>query len=133
MRVRILTGIDIVDAGRIEKAVNRQGERFLRRVFTQGEIAYCAARPRPYGSYAARFAAKEAAMKALGGGIYDMGFTEIEVALAGSGKPSIVFHGRAKERADALGVLNADLSLSHEKTMAVAVVVALAEGGRGEA
>lgn len=122
------SGVDLCSPSRIKKAVVRHGERFLRRVFTEQEIEYCSSKSNPYPSYAARFAAKEAAMKLLGAGLSKVGFSEVEVVNLESGKPTIIFHGRAKELASRLGVLRVDLSLSHEKDMAIAMAVAVVQG-----
>lgn len=119
------SGVDLCSPSRIKRAVVRHGDRFLKRVYTQAEIEYCSARGNPYPSFAARFAAKEAAMKLLGAGITSIGFSEVEVVNLDSGKPTIIFHGRAKELAMAQGVHNVDLSMSHEKDMAIAMAVAL--------
>jgi len=124
----ILSGVDLCNPARIKKAIIRHGERFLRRVFTEREIAYCSAKSNPYPSYAARFAAKEAAMKLLGAGLASVGFSEVEVTILESGAPAIVFHGRAKALAETLGVSRIVLSLSHEKNMAIAMAVAVVEG-----
>jgi holo-[acyl-carrier protein] synthase len=114
-------GIDLVSVARIERMVDRWGMKFLSRVFTDGEIAYCAGRTRPGLSLAARFAAKEAFFKAVSrrnqGGI---GYRSIEVVVSGDGRPALSAHGRAKE---ALGTLGAVLSISHDREIAVAVVV----------
>ena len=116
------TGIDIVDIARIRAALEhpRTGERFRDRVFTREETAYCSRRRNAYESYAARFAAKEAMMKALGRAF---GWLEIEVA-RGDGPPEIRLLGRAQERAAALGIRRLHLSLSHTATLAIASVLA---------
>lgn len=124
----ILTGVDLCRPERIKKAILRFGDRFLHRVFTSGEIERCSSRPNPYQCYAARFAAKEAAMKILGAGVFDIGFSSVEVVNDGSGKPFLHFLGRAKQRAADLGIYKADLSLSHEKDLAIAMAVALTDG-----
>jgi len=123
-----LSGVDLCSPSRMKKAIIRHGERFLRRVFTEQEIEYCSAKRNPYPSYAARFAAKEAAMKLLGAGLLRVGFSEVEVVNLESGKPTIIFHGRAKDLAKRLGILKVDLSLSHEKDMAIAMAVAVVQG-----
>ena len=83
----ISIGVDLIEVPRIQAALSRWGERFERRVFTEDERAYCSSRARPYQSYAARFAAKEAAMKALGTGWRGLDWKEIEVARERSGRP----------------------------------------------
>jgi len=124
----ILTGVDLCRPERIKKAILRHGDRFLRRVFTSREIERCSSRPNPYQCYAARFAAKEAAMKVLGVGLFDIGFSSVEVVNEGMGKPFLRFSGRARLRADDLGIYMADISLSHEKDLAIAMAVALTDG-----
>lgn len=121
-------GIDLIEVTRIEHAVARWGERFLRRVYTPAEIEYCAGRP---GSLAARWAAKEAVSKALGTGWapqepHDAGWidwTEIEVVRWPSGEPGLRLHGKAGERADAMGIFGWRLSLSHTREHAIAMVL----------
>jgi holo-[acyl-carrier protein] synthase len=114
-------GIDLVSVARVERMVDRWGMKFLKRVFTDGEIAYCRGRARPALSLAARFAAKEAFFKAVShrnpGGI---GFRSIEVVVGSEGGPALSVHGRARE---ALGTLDAALSISHDRELAVAIVV----------
>jgi holo-[acyl-carrier protein] synthase len=117
-------GTDLVEIARIEESIARFGERFLTRVYTPGEIAFCQRKKNAAESFAARFAAKEAAAKALGTGISrGVGWQEIEVVRQRGERPEIVFHGRAAELAQAMGVKHAALSLSHSREMAMAVVV----------
>ena len=117
-------GVDIIEIGRIEEALNRRGVRFRNRVFTPAEIEYCEAQGSKYASYAARFAAKEAAMKALGKGWFDgISWTEIEVSRSESGPPSLSFLGNALERFQQLGGSRVHLSLSHSRDLAIAQVV----------
>jgi len=115
-------GVDISEVSRIRAAVEhpRTGERFRARVFTEDEIAYCARRRNGHESFAARFAAKEAMMKALGRAY---GWREIEV-VRGKGAPSIRLHGRAAARAAAIGIRHIHLSLSHTAELAIAYVIA---------
>lgn len=131
----LYTGVDIIELSRIEQAINRWGDRFLRRVFTPGERAYCGSRVH---SYAARWAAKEATAKALGVGLYGFGaaivgvdalvsWLDLEVQRAPSGQPLLALHGGAAARATALGWKTTALSLSHGRDYAVAFVVAEAE------
>lgn len=119
------TGVDIAEVARIRELIAKSGERFLARVFTDGERAYCEARGRPEESYAARFAAKEAVMKALGtgwsGGVT---FQDTDVVRGASGPPEVVLSGKLRERADELGVRRVHLSLSHTDTQAIAFVIA---------
>jgi holo-[acyl-carrier protein] synthase len=115
-------GVDIAEVARIRAALAhpRTGERFRARVFTAEEIAYCAKRRNAHESFAARFAAKEAVMKALGRAA---GWQEIEV-VRGTGAPSILLHGRAEARAASIGISRIHLSLSHTAELAIAYVVA---------
>ncbi|MEZ4770541.1 MAG: holo-ACP synthase [Caldilineales bacterium] len=121
-------GVDIVEVERIEQAVTRWGERFMRRIYTDGEIAYCGTR---MSSLAARWAAKEAVSKALGTGwapqkAHDAGWidwTEIEVVRRNSGQPEVLLHGKARARAEILGITGWQLSISHTREHAVAMVL----------
>ena len=114
------TGVDIIEIDRVRRVLERYGERFLQRVFTPGEIAYCRRRA---PNLAARFAAKEAAMKALGTGVRGVGWRDIEVVRAASGAPGLRLHGRGLARAERLGVSETSLSMSHSREYAVAFVV----------
>jgi holo-[acyl-carrier protein] synthase len=118
------TGIDITEVERIAASHKRFGQRFLHRIYTPAEQDYCLRKRNSAESLAARFAAKEAAAKALGTGI-SRGITwlEIEVLRAPSGRPSLRFHGRALETAIRLGVHSATLSLTHTAALAMASVV----------
>lgn len=118
------TGIDIAEVPRVGQAIERFGERFLQRIFTPGEIRYCDSKANRIERYAARFAAKEAAMKALGTGwSHGVRWRDCEVMRAPGGRPTMVFHGRAGEFAAKLGVKNAALSLSHTAEQAIAQVI----------
>ena len=117
---QLTTGVDIIEIPRIARVLEQYGQRFLRRIFTPGEIEYCRERP---PNLAARFASKEATMKALGTGVRGVAWKDIEVVRAPSGAPSIVLHGRAKARAERLGVHEISLSISHSREYAVAFVV----------
>lgn len=120
----ISTGIDIIEISRIEESFTRQGVRFRNRIFTANEIAYCEGIAAKFSSYAARFAAKEAAMKALGTGWAEgVSWREIEVERSEKGAPSLVLTGRALERMSELGARRAHLSLSHSGNLAIAQVV----------
>ncbi len=114
------TGVDIIEIGRIARTLERYGARFLRRIYTSGELEYCRGRP---SKLASRFAAKEATMKALGTGVRGVGWKDIEVTRAASGAPSIRLHGRALLRAQRLGVLEMSVSMSDSQEHAVAFVV----------
>lgn len=123
------SGIDMVEIERIQQSVDRFGERFLNRVYTPAEQAYCLGRRNAAESLAARFAAKEAGAKALGTGISrGVYWHEIEVVREPGGRPNLHFRGRAAEIARHLGVAHAALSLSHTAQLAVASVVL--EGGQ---
>jgi len=115
----------MVEIDRVRAAVERWGERFLRRVYTGEELAYCRGRP---PQLAARFAAKEAVMKALGTGTRGIGWKEVEVCKEASGAPTVRLHGRARSRARSLGTGLFSISLSHSRKYAVAFVIAV----RGE-
>ena len=118
------TGIDLTEIGRIQQSVERYGQRFLNRVYTPGEQAYCLRKRNSAESLAARFAAKEAGAKALGTGIqHGVNWLEIEVVREPSGKPTLRFHGRAAEFASRLGVTRAALSITHTKELAMASVI----------
>ena len=118
------SGIDMVEIRRIQHAVDRYGERFLDRVYTQSEQAYCLRKRNSGESLAARFAAKEAGAKALGTGIsYGVSWLEIEVVREPSGRPTLKFHGRAGEIAARMGMAHAALSITHTAELAMASVV----------
>jgi holo-[acyl-carrier protein] synthase len=122
------TGVDIIEVGRIEQALTRAATatRFRQRIFTAGEIAYCESRGRPrYQSYAARFAAKEAVMKAMGTGWNrNVGWSEIEVLRQQGHAPSIMLHGKAAHFSRSREIARFHLSLSHNDTLAIAYVIA---------
>jgi len=121
-------GVDIVDLHRIRDMVNRHGKRFLGKTFTDEEIAYCHSRRKPAQHFAARFAAKEAAFKALGSGWREgMGWKEIEVQIDHLGRPRISLIGRAAAKARELGISEILVSISHCDCHAVAHVVALGD------
>ena len=119
----VAVGLDATDIPRIDDTLRRFGDRFLRRVFTEGEISYCMRRPNPAPHLAARFAAKEAGMKALGTG-RSLGvlWREIEV-VRHDGPPQLQFHGTAAARLASLGATRALLSLTHAETLALAQVM----------
>jgi holo-[acyl-carrier protein] synthase len=118
------TGIDITEVPRIAAAIQRFGKRFLERIFTPGEIHYCESKANRVERYAARFAAKEAAMKAIGTG-WRLGVTwqDIEVRRTSGGRPTLAFHGRAAEFFAKLGATQAHLSLTHTEQLAMAQVI----------
>jgi holo-[acyl-carrier protein] synthase len=114
-------GVDIVEIGRIRRALERWGERFSGRLYTPGEVAYCRGR---VPELAARFAAKEAISKALGTGMVGVSWNEMEVLADRRGKPLVRLHGKALARAEELGLGEWAISLSHTDDHAVAFVVA---------
>ena len=117
-------GADIIEIDRMKRAVERSQGRIAQRLFTEREAAYCARHKNQFQHYAGRFAAKEAAFKALGtgwsGGI---AWRDVEVQNAPSGKPSLVLHGRAKEIGERLGVTAIHLTISHSDRYALAQVI----------
>jgi holo-[acyl-carrier protein] synthase len=118
------TGIDIVEIDRIQQSMDRFGQRFLNRVFTEAEQAYCQRKRKSAESFAARFAAKEAGAKALGTGISQgVNWLEIEVTREPGGRPALLFHGRAAQIAARLNVTRAALSITHTATLSMASVV----------
>jgi holo-[acyl-carrier protein] synthase len=116
-------GVDICEIARMERAISRH-PTFRDRVFTPEEIAYCDSKARPAESYAGRFAAREATIKALGG-YRGRRWQDISVTRHPSGAPSVRLDGNAKRRADALGVAEVLITFTHEKTSAVAFAVAV--------
>jgi len=117
-------GIDVVEVPRFAAALTRHGRRLEERLFTDRERADCEGRADRVQSLAARFAAKEAAFKALGTGWAEgVAFRQIEVQRAENGAPSLRFHGRAAERADQMGAPRAHVSLTHQPGVAAAVVL----------
>ena len=113
-------GVDIIEIPRIEEAIERFGMRFLRRVYTEKEIdAY----QKRVSSLCTRFAAKEAVMKVLGTGMYGVGWKDIEILSAPSGKPTVYLHGPAQARFESLGFKSITVSLSDSKEHAVAVTL----------
>ncbi len=119
------TGIDATDLPRVADILERYGDRFLRRVFTDGEIAYCTKRRDPIPHLAGRFAAKEAAMKALGTGqSRGVMWKDIEV-VRGGGPPRLKLHGGAARRAAEMGVQQSLVSITHSESLAFAQVLLL--------
>jgi holo-[acyl-carrier protein] synthase len=118
------TGIDIAEVSRIAQAIARFGRRFTERVFTPEEIRYCESKANLIERYAARFAAKEAAMKAIGTGwSRGVGWRDVEVRRLAGGRPIIAFHGRAGEVFEKMGATRAHLSLTHTEQFAMAQVI----------
>jgi holo-[acyl-carrier protein] synthase len=125
----LLLGLDLTEVDRVAAILERRGERFLARIFRPGEIRRQRRHPRAFAEHVAgRFAAKEAAMKALGLGWRGLAFREIEVGRDERGKPRLTFHGRALERARALEVRLAEVSITHGRDVAAAVVALLTRG-----
>ena len=118
------TGVDLAEVHRIRASVERFGERFVRRIYTDAEIAYVERKANRYERYAARFAAKEAGAKALGTGISrGVSWLEIEVIRQPGGRPTLQFHGRAAQVAARLGAVRIALSITHTADLAMASVV----------
>ena len=117
-------GIDVAEVPRIREVIESQRERFLRRVFTLDEVAYCEQFRNKYERYAGRFAVKEAAMKALGTG-WSRGvrWVDVEVVRQRGGRPSLALRGEARKIADALGVKNIAVSITHTSEQAIAQVI----------
>ena len=127
----ILHGVDLVEVARIGNALDRHGERLLRRLFTGTEIADCERRRNRLESYAARFAAKEAMLKALGTGWgQGLRWVEMEVAAEPDGRPILRLNGKVEALAAARGVTDVVLSLTHTREHALASVICLC-GGTG--
>ena len=120
----VRTGVDLIEIARVEQAIARHGTRFLQRVYTNAELTLCRGRVE---SLAARFAAKEAVGKALGCGIWREGvlWTDIQVTRDKAGAPQLSLFGAARTRAEALGLAEWSVSLSHDRSQAIALVVAL--------
>ena len=118
------TGVDIAETGRIAQSLEQFGERFLKRICTPAEVAYCEKFKNKYERYAGRFAAKEAAMKALGTG-WSRGvrWVDVEVVRTRGGRPILELKGEARKVADRLGVKNIALSMTHTVEQAIAQVI----------
>jgi holo-[acyl-carrier protein] synthase len=118
------TGVDLAEVDRIRQAIERHGQRFIERIYTPAEIAYAQRKANRYERYAARFAAKEAGMKAIGTG-WKRGvrWRDFEVINLPSGRPTLLFHGVAAQFAESLGVRNIALSLTHTSVQAMAIVI----------
>ena len=117
----LVNGVDIIEISRVKRVSEQYGQRFSRRIYTEGEIAYCRGRA---PLMASRFAAKEAVMKALGTGIRGVRWKDIEVVRQQGRAPRILLHGSALVRAHALGIEDIAVTLSHSHDYAVAFVVA---------
>ena len=118
------TGVDIAEVPRIAAAIERFGDRFTKRIYTSDEIRYCESKANKAERYAARFAAKEAAMKAIGTGLRGgVTWHDVEVRRQPGGRPTLAFHGVAAQVAAKLGMKRAHLSLSHTAEQAIAQVI----------
>ncbi len=122
----LVTGVDIIEIERIARVYSQYGERFTRRIYTPGEIAYCRGRA---PQLASRFAAKEAVMKLLGTGVRGVRWRHIEVVRGRGQAPHIRLHGTASARAERIGLTDIALSLSHSRAYAVASVVGCSTRG----
>lgn len=120
----LVTGIDIIEIPRIRRVIERWGDRFLNRIYTPQELAFCSGKA---NRLAARFAAKEAASKALGLGIRGIAWREIEVVRQRGHPPTLKLHGRAAKRAKFLNITQLAISISHSREYAVASVVGWSE------
>ncbi|HUM68399.1 MAG TPA: holo-ACP synthase [Chloroflexota bacterium] len=118
----LAAGVDMIEIARIERGIARHGDRFLQRFFTEQEQVFCNGRA---ASLAARFAVKEAVGKALGTGIGDIRWLDVEVVCDERGKPELVLHDAAQELAQSCGLTQWAISLSHTETHAIAFVVAM--------
>jgi len=117
-------GLDIAEIDRIEAAITRHGAPILERLYTPAEVAYCESHRNKFERYAGRFAAKEAAMKALGTGWRrGVRWRDIEIVREPSGKPSLALKGAAKRIADGLGVKNISVTITHSGNLALAEVI----------
>ena len=123
MAIPFQTGIDIVSVSRMRLAIERQGKRFLDRIFTKAEQAYCDTKRNKYENYAARFAAKEAVIKAKKGGSGRYAFRDIEVVRGLRGAPTIELNSRARKKLGISPTARFELTMAHEREFAVAAVV----------
>ena len=123
--MKLATGVDLIEIARIEEVVARHGKHYLERIYTPAEQEYCGRRAE---SLAGRFAAKEAVAKALGSGIGDVNWTEIEILGDEQNAPTLTLHGRAEQKAKGLGLTTWSVSISHSQSHSVAFVVALGSG-----
>ena len=118
------TGVDLAEVPRIRASIERYGEKFIRRIYTPAEIAYVERKANKYERYAARFAAKEAGMKAIGTGWrHGVTWQDFEVANLRSGKPTLLLHGVAAGFAERLGVKHISLSITHTAGLGMAHVI----------
>ena len=120
--MKLATGVDLIEIARIEEVISRHGKHYLDRIYTLAELEHCGKRVE---SLAGRFAAKEAAVKALGCGIGDVDWKEVEILGDEQNAPVLTLHDKAKQKADELGLLTWSVSISHSQSHSVAVVVAI--------
>ena len=120
--MKLATGVDLIEISRIEEVIARHGKHYLERIYTPAELEQCGKR---IESLAGRFAAKEAVAKALGSGIGDISWRDIEVLGDEQNAPGLTLHNAAKQKADELGLLNWSVSISHSQSHSVAFVVAV--------
>jgi holo-[acyl-carrier protein] synthase len=120
--MKLATGVDLIEIARIEEVVARHGKHYLERIFTPAELEYCGKRAE---SLAGRFAAKEAVAKALGTGIGDVAWKEIEIVGDEQNAPRLTLHGAAESKAQELGLTNWSVSISHSQSHSVAFAVAV--------
>jgi holo-[acyl-carrier protein] synthase len=123
--INIAVGVDIIEVDRVRKVYEHHGERFLRRVFTEIEIRQCRGK---VTRLAGRFAVKEAISKALGTGLHGVAWREMEVVQLRSGRPSVRLHGKAKQRAEQLGLSGFDVSIADLHAFSIAIAVAVQAG-----
>uniref|UniRef100_Q01RT7 Holo-[acyl-carrier-protein] synthase n=1 Tax=Solibacter usitatus (strain Ellin6076) TaxID=234267 RepID=ACPS_SOLUE len=118
------TGVDLAEVDRIQRSIERYGDKFIKRIYTPGEIAYVERKANKFERYAARFAAKEAGMKAIGTGWrHGVRWQDFEVANLRTGKPTLLLHGVAARYAEKLGVKNIALSITHTAALGMAHVI----------
>ena len=120
--MKLATGVDLIEIARIEVVISRQGKAWLERIFTPAELEYCGKRAE---SLAGRWAAKEAVAKALGSGIGDISWKEIEILGDEKKTPRLTLHGRAESKSKELGLTTWSVSISHSQSHSVALVVAI--------
>lgn len=117
------TGVDIVQNKRIERLINKYGEHFFEKIYTEREIEYCKSKKNYISSFAARFAAKEAVLKALGTGMRNNSWQEIEIANNELGKPKVLLFNKTAQKAEELNVSSIFISMSHEKEYSIAQII----------
>jgi len=120
--MKLATGVDLIEIARIDEMMTRHGKHYLERIFTPAELEYCGKRAE---SLAGRYAAKEAVAKALGSGIGEVSWKEIEILGDEQKAPILTLHGKAENKAKELGFINWSVSISHNQSDAIAFVVAI--------